>query len=316
NRLHVINLSQQSDAVDLLGGYKPFDSVLLLKQIYRDFSIEQTTNDHIEEIQKSIQSKRYKEAIKLMIKYTDKNSPLKNQLIKLRESFKEKNKSSLIFRFVEGSLVQALRNGDWILLDEINLASSETLQLLSGILESEQGTIWLAERGDKQPIVRHENFRLFGCMNPASDVGKRDIPIGIRNRFTELFVDECDERSEYIIIVDKYLNQTNIPKEYIDRIVTFYIDIQTKVKNFLLTSSSTSTNRISITYSLRTLCRALRYVATTQWSGKSYFRALFEGFCLSFFSQLDRSYYHDVQKLIHQIILRKFRRENQNYHLI
>jgi midasin len=44
-------------------------------------------------------------------------------------------------------LVEALRNGDWILLDEINLASSETLQLLSGILESEQGTIWLAERG-------------------------------------------------------------------------------------------------------------------------------------------------------------------------
>ncbi|CAF1119887.1 unnamed protein product, partial [Rotaria sordida] len=305
NRLHVINLSQQSDAVDLLGGYKPFDSLLLLKQIYRDFSIEQITNEYIEQVQKSIQSKRYKEAIKLMIKYIDTNSPLKNQLIKLRQSFKSKNKSALIFRFVEGSLVQALRNGDWILLDEINLASSETLQLLSGVLESEQGTIWLTERGDKQSIVRHKNFRLFGCMNPASDVGKRDIPIGIRNRFTEFFVDECDERSEYLIIVDKYLNQTNIPKEYIDRIVTFYIDIQNKVKNFLLTSSSTSNNRISITYSLRTLCRALKYVATTQWSGKSYSRALFEGFCLSFFSQLDRSYYHDVQKLIHQIILQE-----------
>ncbi|CAF1553476.1 unnamed protein product, partial [Adineta ricciae] len=304
NRLHVINLSQQSDAVDLLGGYKPFDSLLLLKQIYRDFTIEQTTNDYIEEIQKSIQSKRYKEAIKSMMKYTDKTSPLRTQLIKLKDSFKVNSKSSLIFRFVEGSLVQALRNGDWILLDEINLASSETLQLLSGILESEHGTIWLAERGDKQPIVRHSNFRLFGCMNPASDVGKRDIPIGIRNRFTELFVDECEDRSEYTIIVDKYLNQTNIPKEYIDRIVTFYIDIQMKVKNFLLTSSSTSNNRIAVTYSLRTLCRALRYIATTNWSGKSYTRALYEGFCLSFFSQLDRSYYHEVQKLIHQIILK------------
>ena len=103
----------------------------------------------------------------------------------------------------------------------------------------------------------------------------------------------------------------------------FYTDIQLKVKQFLLTSSSTSNNRIAVTYSLRTLCRALRYVATTQWSGKTHSRALFEvdyfeillllnlvfflkGFCLSFFSQLDRSYYHDVQKLIHQIILSKF----------
>jgi midasin (ATPase involved in ribosome maturation) len=43
---------------------------------------------------------------------------------------------------------------------------------------------------DKQPIVRHKNFRLFGCMNPASDVGKRDIPIGIRNRFVCLFINK------------------------------------------------------------------------------------------------------------------------------
>jgi hypothetical protein len=53
-----------------------------------------------------------------------------------------------------------------------------------------------------------------------------------------------------VIIVDKYLNQTNIPKEYIDRIVTFYIDIQMKVKQFLLTSSSNTNNRIAVTYRL------------------------------------------------------------------
>jgi midasin len=40
---------------------------------------------------------------------------------------------------------------------------------------------------DKQPIIRHQNFRLFGCMNPASDVGKRDIPIGIRNRLVFIY---------------------------------------------------------------------------------------------------------------------------------
>ena len=184
NRLHVINLSQQSDAVDLLGGYKPFDPVLFVKEIFREFTSEQTRPDCIDEVQvrlgldeessftsislifqKSIQAKRFKEAIKLMIKYTEKSSPLKSQLVKLRQSFRSKAHSSLIFRFVEvtstehepivftyrsplqGSLVQALRHGHWILLDEINLASSETLQLLSGILESDQGTIWLAERG-------------------------------------------------------------------------------------------------------------------------------------------------------------------------
>ena len=37
--------------MDLLGGYKPFDSLLLLKQIYRDFCHEQNTNQYIEEVQ-------------------------------------------------------------------------------------------------------------------------------------------------------------------------------------------------------------------------------------------------------------------------
>ena len=39
------------------------------------------------------------------------------------------------FSFVEGVLVRALKEGHWILLDEINLASAETLQRLVGLLE-------------------------------------------------------------------------------------------------------------------------------------------------------------------------------------
>ena len=36
---------------------------------------------------------------------------------------------------------------------------------------------------DVLPIVRHADFRLFACMNPATDVGKKDLPLGIRNRY-------------------------------------------------------------------------------------------------------------------------------------
>lgn len=33
-----------------------------------------------------------------------------------------------------------------------------------------------------EPLVRHPDFRLFACMNPATDVGKRNLPLGLRNR--------------------------------------------------------------------------------------------------------------------------------------
>ena len=52
---------------------------------------------------------------------------------------------------------------------------------------------------DTEPVVRHPNFRLFACMNPATDVGKKDLPPGVRNRYLrvgislsqlEIFVDQ------------------------------------------------------------------------------------------------------------------------------
>ena len=44
--------------------------------------------------------------------------------------------SAPVFAFVEGALVSALREGTWILLDEVNLAPSETLERLAGVLEA------------------------------------------------------------------------------------------------------------------------------------------------------------------------------------
>lgn len=40
-----------------------------------------------------------------------------------------------VFAFVEGALVSALRDGTWLLLDEINLAPVETLERLVSIIE-------------------------------------------------------------------------------------------------------------------------------------------------------------------------------------
>lgn len=43
---------------------------------------------------------------------------------------------------------------------------------------------------DVTPTLRHEDFRLFACMNPATDVGKKDLPPGIRNRFVFIVLPE------------------------------------------------------------------------------------------------------------------------------
>jgi midasin len=46
--------------------------------------------------------------------------------------------------------------GDWVLLDEVNLAPSDTLQRLSGLLDATSmgdGGLCLTERGDVDTLV-------------------------------------------------------------------------------------------------------------------------------------------------------------------
>jgi midasin (ATPase involved in ribosome maturation) len=111
--------------------------------------------------------------------------------------------NNFAFSFVEGSLVKALRRGDWVLLDEVNLASPETLECLSGLLDG--GSVTLTERGDTDPIPRHPDFRLFACMNPPTDIGKKDLPPGLRNRFTEFYIGELLDPEDLKTVVHRYL---------------------------------------------------------------------------------------------------------------
>uniref|UniRef100_A0A1X7SM23 ATPase dynein-related AAA domain-containing protein n=1 Tax=Amphimedon queenslandica TaxID=400682 RepID=A0A1X7SM23_AMPQE len=119
-----------------------------------------------------------------------------------------------------GSLVEAVRNGWWVLLDEVNLASPEALQCLSGLLEGPNGSFLLTEKVDTKPVERHPNFQLFCCMNPSTDINKRSLPESLRSRFTEFYVDEMTKRSELQILIGSYL-----PEEahlLIDGIINFY----------------------------------------------------------------------------------------------
>jgi midasin len=108
--------------------------------------------------------------------------------------------------------------GHWVLLDEINLATAETLECLSGLLESDRGSLYLLERGDREPIQRHPDFRLFAAMNPATDVGKKPLPTGLRSRFTEFFVDEIAGHNDLATLIGDYLRELNLTAGQVDKI--------------------------------------------------------------------------------------------------
>ncbi|XP_068197957.1 midasin isoform X4 [Antennarius striatus] len=320
HRLRVVNMNQQSDTADLLGGYKPVDHkqiLLPLREAFEDlFSQTYSRKQNLTflgHVQTCFRGKRWQDLLKLMdhvcksaltqeLQEKPNAALLREQwealAVKLNQTQQQIRacETAMVFAFVEGTLAHAVKKGHWILLDEINLAAAETLECLSGLLEGSAGSLVLLDRGDTEPLVRHPDFQLFACMNPATDVGKRNLPLGLRNRFTELYVEELENEADLRILVSDYLKGLNPHRNVISGIIRFYLTVRKQADSHLVDGTGHRPH-----YSLRTLCRALKYVAANPCSSVQ--RSLYEGFCLSFLTQLDRSSHPVVQKLVCQHIL-------------
>eukprot|EP00736_Rhodelphis_marinus_P003990 Rmarinus@m.5335 len=213
------------------------------------------------------------------------------------------------FAFVEGDLVRALREGWWVLLDEINLASSEMLERLAGLLDAPSsseggvaGSLTLTERGDIDPVPRHPNFRLFACMNPP-DTGKADLPPGIKSRFSEFWVSEASTREDLSMIVRRQLGchdtcalddeTADVPESVVDSVVSLYLELREKAVDLV----DGANHRPG--YSLRTLTRALTYARAVRLS-YGLVRALRDGVEMTFLTQLKP----ESRPLAEEIVLR------------
>ncbi|KAG5721077.1 Midasin, partial [Termitomyces sp. T112] len=193
-------------------------------------------------------------------------------------------KGKFAFGFVEGPLVKALRNGDWVLLDEINLASPETLECISGLLHGPTASITLTEQGSLEPVPRHPDFRLFACMNPATDVGKKDLPPNIRSRFTEIDVPPPDADKETLLsIVSQYIGASAVgDKGAIMNVAEFYAAVKDYAEKRQIADGSNHRPH----FSMRTLARALTFASDTA-NIFGLRRAIWEGCLMAFTMVLD-----------------------------
>jgi midasin len=97
------------------------------------------------------------------------------------------------WEFSEGYIPKALREGWWVILDEVNLAESQVLERLNPVLEMPP-TLVLTEHdgrrfGPNGDTPVSENFRIFGTMNPGEYAGRATLSPafrGARTQFLEI----------------------------------------------------------------------------------------------------------------------------------
>lgn len=81
----------------------------------------------------------------------------------------------------DGVLIEAMREGRWLVLDEINAAPAEILFVLHSLLDDD-GYVVLPEK-DGEIVKPHPDFRLFATMNPATYQGVRELNKAFMSRF-------------------------------------------------------------------------------------------------------------------------------------
>ncbi|KAJ4836844.1 hypothetical protein Tsubulata_018473 [Turnera subulata] len=324
-KLTVLNLSQQSDVADLLGGFKPMDPQSICVPLYREFESLFTKSFSKEKnaailtyLQRQLTGRNWKALLVGFKKCIDAQRKAKmgrsssekkrKKLLdeeawegfsmKVESAYTQVEASSgMMFSFVEGAFVTALRNGEWILLDEVNLAPPETLQRIIGVLEGEHGSLCLAERGDVSHLPRHPSFRIFGCMNPANDAGKRDLPYSLRSRFTEYFVDDVLDKEDLKLFINKFMEESQSNSELDKKITDFYETAKKNSEEKLQDGANQKPQ-----YSLRSLYRALEYIREAK--GKFGFqKAIYDGFCMFFLTLLDRPSAKIMNKMIIEKLL-------------
>jgi len=138
-----------------------------------------------------------------------------------------------VIEFVEGPVIQAMKKGHILYIDEINMAKPETLPILHSVLDHRR---MLTNPFTGEVIFAHENFTVISAINEGY-VGTSPMNEALKNRFVSFSVpylsgDELREvtKAEY----------PNTSPELIDTMLNIGNDLKKQVLSGLLADEAAS----------------------------------------------------------------------------
>ena len=132
--------------------------------------------------------------------------------------------ASGVFAWRDAEFLRALKGGDWVLLDEMNLASQSVLEGLNAVFDH-RATVYIPEIDGSFP--RHPNFRVFAAQNPLNQGnGRKGLPKSFLNRFTKIYVEELS--SNDLLLICQHLFPT-LETSVLERMISLNGRLQEEV---------------------------------------------------------------------------------------
>lgn len=118
--------------------------------------------------------------------------------------------SNAEFMWFDGVLLTAIKRGDWVLLDELNLASQAVLEGLNSCLDH-RAEVFVPDIG--LTFKCPPGFRIFAAQNPLGQGGgRKGLPKSFLNRFSKVFVEPLTVQDFQYIVCSRFPALPNVEK--------------------------------------------------------------------------------------------------------
>ena len=139
----------------------------------------------------------------------------------LREDYRADN-------FVDGPLLEAMREGGFLYIEELNRAPEDTLNTLLTAMAEREVAVPRVGR-----VAARPTFRVIATMNPFDNVGTTRLSTSILDRFGRLAVTYQDEESERgIVALRAPLPPDEVPVELHDTLVADAVAVTRATRDY------------------------------------------------------------------------------------
>ncbi|MBM64970.1 MAG: hypothetical protein CMH55_01895 [Myxococcales bacterium] len=181
NQLTRINLNGQTDTSELVGRYVPSGGLPEIDiWAYKAF-IEENADDSGVNLSPETEAL----ILKACAANEGRGRPLTQ--VEVQQIMANETLQQPQWGFLEGAVPRALREGHWVILDEVNLAEAQVLERLNPVLENPPTMVLTEGHGTRfgggGGVPVHGDFRMFATMNPASYAGRTALSPAYRDRW-------------------------------------------------------------------------------------------------------------------------------------
>ncbi len=138
-----------------------------------------------------------------------------------------------VIEFVEGPVVQAMKQGHILYIDEINMARPETLPILHSVLDHRR---MLTNPFTGEVIFAHDDFTVISAINEGY-VGTSPMNEALKNRFVSFTVPYLTGDQLELVMTDTYPTAS---KQLIETFLHISNDLKKQVMNGLLSDEAAS----------------------------------------------------------------------------